>query len=190
MKTLVLVLALISGPAFADTATYSIVTLPSPAEQMDGVMRILPNPMMTPGVVRPEITFANLCPKFVDPAANGVQGTEQYRNVPTARAASVYAEYGLSGDHHGYCSGPRGCEIDHLISIELGGANDPGNLWPQPYSGTMWTAEAKDDLENKLHTLVCARTITLVQAQTAIRTNWINAYKTYIGPAPVEKVKH
>jgi hypothetical protein len=34
-----------------------------------------------------------------------------------------------------------GRRIDHLISLELGGANTVDNLWPQPYDGE-WNALA------------------------------------------------
>jgi hypothetical protein len=42
-------------------------------------------------------------------------------------------------------------EIDHLISLELGGSNDAKNLWPQPSPDY----KAKDELENYLHKRVC-----------------------------------
>jgi len=55
------------------------------------------------------------------------------RNVPQAAKQSVYTSYGLAGNHSGYCDTNQGCEVDHLISIELGGSNDQQNLWPEPY---------------------------------------------------------
>lgn len=48
------------------------------------------------------------------------------------------------------CGGPHGCEVDHLISLELGGANAIENLWPQPFDGK-WNAHVKDRLELRLH---------------------------------------
>ena len=45
-------------------------------------------------------------------------------------------------------------EVDHLISLELGGSNAIRNLWPEPYAGR-WGARTKDVLENRLHDLVC-----------------------------------
>jgi hypothetical protein len=74
-------------------------------------------------------------------------------------------------------------EEDHLISLELGGSpTDIRNLWPQPY--TDHNARTKDQLENKLHNLVCSKTITLKEAQKAIATNWIAAYTKYMGKTP------
>lgn len=144
--------------------------------------RVLPDPVLTPGMPRLGITANDLCPVFhADPGSNS--GTGSYRNVPSSIAGAVYRAYGMTGDHHGYCAGPGGCEVDHLCSIELGCSNDAKNLWPQPYFG-LWNAHVKDKLENKLHAMVCAGTISLGDAQDAIRTNWIEAYKKYIGPTP------
>jgi 5-methylcytosine-specific restriction endonuclease McrA len=44
----------------------------------------------------------------------------------------------------------EGCEVDHLISRELGGADATDNLWPQPYTQHPGAHE-KDRLENQLH---------------------------------------
>ncbi|MFF4038422.1 hypothetical protein [Streptomyces sp. NPDC001816] len=66
-------------------------------------------------------------------------------------------------------------EEDHLVPLELGGApRDPGNLWPEPYSGSQ-TAHSKDAVETKLKNPVCAGTITLSAARSAIKTNWTTA---------------
>jgi hypothetical protein len=41
-------------------------------------------------------------------------------------------------------------------------------------------AHDKDRLENALHRAVCSGSITLADAQTAIRTDWIAAYKRFV----------
>jgi hypothetical protein len=38
--------------------------------------------------------------------------------------------------------------VDHLVSLEIGGANTVQNLWPQSYDTTPWNAHVKDKLEN------------------------------------------
>ncbi|MEU8717941.1 hypothetical protein [Streptomyces sp. NPDC048663] len=66
-------------------------------------------------------------------------------------------------------------EEDHLVPLELGGSpRSTGNLWPEPYSGTK-TATTKDGVETKLKNAVCADTITLSAARSAIKTNWTTA---------------
>jgi hypothetical protein len=103
------------------------------------------------------------------------------RDVPQSEKASVYRSYGLMGNHTGYCDTKQGCEVDHLISVELGGSNDQSNLWPEPYQGTTWNAHVKDQLENFLHRQVCQGNIALDQAQQEIAKDWITSYKARLG---------
>lgn len=75
------------------------------------------------------------------------------------------------------------CEIDHLISLELGGKNDIKNLWPQPYcdknaKGCLGARE-KDEAENYLHKQICNGKITLIEAQKAIIKDWVKVYKEW-----------
>lgn len=109
------------------------------------------------------------------------------RHVDTALKASVFRSYGYAKLN----KDPRcPCEIDHLISRELGGADDVRNLWPQSYRGD-WNARMKDRLENLLHSKVCKGSISLEAAQTAIKTDWIAAYKKWVVPTPHKpKVRH
>jgi hypothetical protein len=95
------------------------------------------------------------------------------RNVPESVKSAVYAEYGEKRV-------PGGYEVDHLVSLELGGSNSIKNLWPEHYYDP-WGARTKDRLENKLHQLVCSGQISLVTAQRKEAANWIAAYKLYIG---------
>jgi hypothetical protein len=132
----------------------------------------LPTPSLTPGKVRDGVTASDLCP---------TAHTAKIRNVPQSLKTQVYKRYGLKGNHTGYCKIKEGCEVDHLVSLELGGSNDIENLWPEPYSGTAWNAHVKDKLENTLHSMVCAGTVALGQAQYDISVDWIAAYRKYIG---------
>lgn len=70
----------------------------------------------------------------------------------------MFELYGYSGydDPHCVPAGKRTCEIDHLISRELGGADVMENLWPQAYVTSPWKAVLKDKLENQLHKEMCA----------------------------------
>jgi hypothetical protein len=65
----------------------------------------------------------------------------------------VFENCGYTGNDDPRCvpAGNRHCEIDHLISRELGGADEVANLWPQSYGGQPWNAVLKDKLENRLH---------------------------------------
>jgi hypothetical protein len=78
------------------------------------------------------------------------------------------------------CPGP-GYEIDHLISIELGGSNDIKNLWPEPVDvpGKVIGFHAKDVVENRAHAAVCSGKLTLKQAQDGISRDWYKFGLTY-----------
>jgi hypothetical protein len=67
------------------------------------------------------------------------------------------------------------CEVDHLVSRELGGADAIDNLCPQRYTQHPGAHE-KDRLENRLHKEVCNGMITLDEAQQAIKSDWYKAY--------------
>jgi len=91
------------------------------------------------------------------------------RNVPTSEKNQVYAEYGIT--HHS----PGQYEVDHLVSLELGGSNDISNLWPELASPKPGFHET-DKVENYLHAQVCSGAISLQQAQIEIATNWLAVY--------------
>jgi len=130
----------------------------------------MPNPQLTPGVADPTLTTQVICAKG--------WSTSTVRDVPESLKKQVYQRYNVQ-PHQGYCSGPNSCEVDHLIPLTAGGANDIHNLWPQPYDGPM-SAHDKDRLEVKLHSLVCSGQISLAQAQKEISTDWRVAYQKYM----------
>ena len=131
---------------------------------------LVPNKAFTPGKADPTLTQKVICASTFR--------TTTIRNVTESTKNLAYYKYKVT-NHAGYCTGKEGCEIDHLISLELGGSNDITNLWPQSFSGVT-NAHDKDKLENKLHTLVCSGKITLPQAQSEISTDWIAAYNKYV----------
>jgi hypothetical protein len=158
----------------------------------------LPDSQKTPGVALTKVpdtkTAKCISQKMGTPIAIGdavsltmicAEGyTQCVRSVPSETKTAVYKSYGLSGNHMGYCDSDQGCEVDHLISLELGGSNDQKNLWPEPYEGEQWNAHVKDQLENFLHAEACAGRMPLKQAQKEISSNWIEAYKKYLGGQP------
>src|SRR5436309_2389229 len=130
------------------------------------VLPLLPNHQLTPGVARTDLTLKKICT---------TKWGKDARHVSDAMKRQVFAGYGLTGNKDPACirdASGRRCEIDHLISRELGGADDVRNLWPQPYGSQPWNAVRKDCVETLLHRLVCAKhpTISVNQAQYAIRS--------------------
>jgi hypothetical protein len=94
---------------------------------------------------------------------------QSVRNVPDSEKNQVYAEYGIQSHT------PGQYEVDHLVSLELGGSNDIANLWPELASPKPGFHE-KDKVENYLHSQVCTGAISLKQAQIQIATNWLAVY--------------
>jgi hypothetical protein len=123
----------------------------------------LPNPILTPGSYR-SIRLQDVC---------RTQPYEQARVTSLSLKQQVLREYGMPGaavsDH----------EIDFLVIPELGGTENIQNLWPEPYASTVWNARVKDELEERLHQMVCAQQVDLQTAQRDIATDWISAYKKY-----------
>lgn len=114
-----------------------------------------PDQALTPGAVDATAVVAKLCtPGY----------TAKIRLVTEATKRKVIASYKAA--HADWPPPPY--EIDHFISLEIGGLNAQANLWPQP----MPEARRKDVVETALHRLVCQGKITLPEAQTRIRTWW------------------
>ena len=72
--------------------------------------------------------------------------------------------------------GGRCCEVDHLIPLEVGGADYVRNLWAERYTPTPGVHE-RDKVENFLHEQVCAGNISLPDAQREITTDWFAVYQ-------------
>jgi hypothetical protein len=135
----------------------------------------LPDPNKTPGVARTGLSKATICK---------TQWGKDARHVTAAMKDQVFALYGYSGYNDARCvPDPKGhtCELDHLISRELGGADDVKNLWPEPYGSSPWNAHLKDKLENRLHKEMCAGHITLKVAHDMLVNDWRKAYRVYYG---------
>jgi len=136
---------------------------------------LLPDSKVTPGAVA-ITTKSTICT---------TRWGKDERHVTAKMKEAVYAQYGNAPGkgvcelktHTGANGKPvqEGCEVDHLISRELGGADAIENLWPQPYTQHPGAHE-KDWLENRLHKDVCSDQITLEQAQLEIKTDWYAAY--------------
>jgi len=93
--------------------------------------------------------------------------------VPLALRRRVFEEYRIPQ------ADPRAYEVDYLVTPALGGADDIRNLWPHSYSATVWNAQVKDALEDRLRDMVCEGSLDLREAQEEIASNWIAAYKKY-----------
>src|SRR5436309_1725650 len=83
-----------------------------------------PDPACTPGAFNPTITLAVL--------KNPAFRTGCIRDCATSPTAknATYARYGLA--HPTNNSGAtQTCELDHVVPLEIGGADTLDNIWPQ-----------------------------------------------------------
>jgi hypothetical protein len=122
----------------------------------------IPDPNLTPGatvlISRNEVCSASNANNKIVPVALQRRVFDEYR-IGTAR--------------------PNTYEVDYLITPALGGADDIHNLWPQSKRATLWNAEVKDALEDRLRDLVCGGQLDLATAQHEMAANWIATYKKY-----------
>ena len=132
------------------------------------VSSLMPDPQLTPGDAQTRDPNIICTPGYARAA----------RDAPQKLKNQVYTLYGIT------TQASHEFEIDHLISLELGGFNSVRNLWPQSYITEPLSARVKDKLEGKLHKLACDGTITFEEAQAAIAVNWVSAYRKYVGALP------
>ncbi|MDP9254701.1 MAG: HNH endonuclease [Verrucomicrobiota bacterium] len=116
---------------------------------------MLPDPKLTPGKVAPLHT-----PRPGVTEAMERKVFERYR-IPWSR----HAEF----------------KVDHLIPVELGGADSIDNLWPQSLSIKPYGAKRKEYLTDRLLALVASGQMTLKQAQQEISKDWIDAFIDHFG---------
>ena len=148
-----------------------------------GPSYLYPDPRVTPGVVNPAVTEANIQQTI---CARGWTATIR----PPATYTNALKHRQLAAAHAADMN-PAHAEEDHLISLELGGhPTDPRNLWPEPW-GTpahpltargpfpphLVGAKSKDAVENALHREVCAGHLTLREAQQIIAGDWFKFYR-------------
>jgi hypothetical protein len=120
-----------------------------------------PDPACNPGAVDDAVTQDNIGSTIC------VSGFTAKIRPPASATDKVkqqmYFAYGISDK--------TSSELDHLVSLELGGSNDARNLWIEPGQ----IPNPKDTVENALHKAVCAHKVTLAAAQNAIATDWTTA---------------
>lgn len=119
---------------------------------------------LTPGVAR-HLTRAQVC---------STRWGLDRRYVTLSMKRQVFAAYGVPWSQRAKY------EVDHLISRELGGADDIANLWPEKWVGP-WNARQKDRAENATHRAVCRGDISLKDAQDQIATDWTVLYRRFVG---------
>ena len=134
----------------------------------------LPKPVWQPGSDNPNVTQDNIQSTIC------VTGYTSTIRPPVSYTDNLKVQ---QIKQYGYTdTNPADYEEDHLIPLEVGGdPTDPKNLWPEPRYSTPYNASTKDALEDTLHKMVCDGQLSLDTARQAIATDWVAAYRQYVG---------
>jgi len=122
----------------------------------------LPDPRCTPGSIDPAVTQATI--------HRTICVTGYTKKVRPSSSETDRFKYDVAYVAYRTPQSKK-TELDHLVSLELGGSNDAANLWPE----TPPTPNPKDKVENALHRAVCEGRVTLAAAQRAIARDWLTA---------------
>lgn len=127
-----------------------------------------PDPGCTPGAVQATVTQATVGSTI---CRSGWTATVRAPEIETGKvkkaAMLAYGEHAATRST---------TELDHFVPLELGGANDVRNLWPEPSDEPGRGVEnSKDKVENDLNRAVCTGQVTLAAAQQAIASDWTTA---------------
>ena len=139
----------------------------------------VPDPRCTPGGVNPALTVETL--------RGPSWRTRAIRNCATSESQKHIA-YRWYGVHKPRVNSNENqvCELDHLVPLELGGADDFGNIWPECGPDNVALRERyfkrKDRVENYLAAQVRSGRMSLDAAQRGIATDWTQYLKKAEGP--------
>jgi hypothetical protein len=129
----------------------------------------IPDPKCTPGAIDPTVTEEVL--------KDSRFRTKCIRDLATSASKknSTYDLYNL--EHPKNNTGKtQTCELDHLVPLELGGADTLDNIWPQCGPDDVGLAsryfKQKDAIENFLTRQVKVGNMSLSDAQQGIATDW------------------
>jgi hypothetical protein len=129
----------------------------------------VPDAKCTPGGVNPSVTL--------DVLRDSSWRTKTVRNCASSEAQKhvAYRWYDIQKPRVN-SNENQVCELDHLVPLELGGADGLGNIWPQcgPDDVTLNQRyfKQKDHVENYLAEEVRAGRMPLVEAQRGIAKDW------------------
>jgi hypothetical protein len=139
----------------------------------------IPDATCTPGAINPTVTLEVLqSTEFTTRCERNRASTAEQKNT-------TYTEYNTPRPENNRGQN-QNCELDHLVSLELGGADTIDNIWPQCGPDGAALAQRyfriKDGVENYLAAQVRNGAISLAEAQRGIATDWtqyVDAAKAY-----------
>ena len=153
------------GPLVVPSSGHVSGSYPARCHAVD---REHPDPTCTPGAVQAGVTQVSIASTI---CRHGWTATVRAPEAETGKVKkAAMLAYGLP------VSGSKTTELDHFVPLELGGANDVRNLWPEPSDEPgHGVANTKDKVENDLNAAVCRGQVPLAAAQRAIAADWTTA---------------
>jgi hypothetical protein len=133
--------------------------------QAAAAQAIVPDPTLTPGAVR-TTNLGEICG----------DDTRSLRHGSRERSDLIFERYHIApADRMQYT-------LDHLIPLEIGGADVVDNIWPEPRRSLAgeWDDTRKDQVERRLGMLVCSGELDVEIAQKAIAEDWTEAWRRYV----------
>ena len=143
----------------------------------------IPDPNCSPGAVNPTLTLKLLKTKgFTTKCVRNMAST------PTQKA-QTYAWYDIPKPKNNQ-GVKMTCELDHIVSLQLGGADTLDNLWPQCGPNGVPLPKRhfklKDDVENFIARQIKAGAMDMKDAQRRIAEDWTQfievAERAKLGP--------
>ena len=147
---------------------------------------------LTPGATNPAVTQDNISQNICK--LGWSTGLVRDTQSTPAEKATTYKAYGIP--HPKSNTGPnQTCELDHLISIENGGADSLDNIWPECGPANVLLAKRyfkmKDAVENYVHNGIClvipnakfssgpkpSKPLTLQEGRDILRGDWFACYQ-------------
>lgn len=138
-----------------------------------GDAQFLPRPDFTPGYLNPDVTQDTISTTICVPGySSSIRPPVSYTDALKVKQIGLYGYTDTSTADY---------EEDHFIPLSVGGnPTDPRNLWPQPRNTQPYNAAVKDTLEYTLYKDVCSGKVSLADAQAAIVSDWVAAYRKYV----------
>jgi hypothetical protein len=129
----------------------------------------VPDPKCTPGGINPSITISTLRdPTWRTRSVRNCETSESYKHI-------AYRWYQIQKPRIN-SNQNQVCELDHVVPLELGGADGMGNIWPECGPDAVTLNERyfkqKDHVENYLAAQVRQGRIALDIAQRGIASDW------------------
>jgi hypothetical protein len=175
----------------ATTAAAASATTHAHTSSFVGQPALYPDPKLTPGATNPDVTQANIAENICKIGWS----TKEVRDTQTtpAQKTTTYKTYGIPHPKNN-TGANQVCELDHLISIENGGADSLDNIWPECGPDGVPLAKRyfklKDAVENFVHNGIChdvpsakfssgrktSKALTLEEGQSILRGDWYACY--------------